>query len=898
MALNFAPRRVCASCARFSGAFLFLYAFSSLSRTLCVAASPTDLESLSREALLQHARLLEFEQASTHVTQASSTNARPSTSLMMRNEPRLGPVQSVEIHGNGQIEASRTSAHEAADAVANDMHTATLLETPGVSETTRLLMSVLPMEQLSKEDHHDFVHSMERDPAFAKTLTGTIRRLGRSALHDPDPEDDEAILLQPSSEDTYPEERLEPEIAIADLGPEEDNTNGVDWTTAGIDTAHAAKLKTEESVLRMIKLTSVLRHKGQGDPKEEFNLENELIDGRKGPHVMQEIISVADSAKEPVDDLVKLGVALRAQDLVRLEKYELGMGKDLEEYGDGDIRVPEAVVRLTGPPRTPHSKADQHMATIAGTPVYSPHKKAAHAQAKEAAAIAAAAHRLAVEADQDVATIAGTPEYSPPPHKKAAHVEAKETQKMSEEQAQYADQESSTKAEELHEEETQSKSEEETQPKSEDADQYADQESSTKAAQDAQPEVNEPARHADQESSMKAAQETQPESEEPAQYADQESSTKAAQETQPESNEPVRHADQQSFMKAAQETQPKSEETAQYADQESSTNAAQDAQPESNEPARHADQESSMKAAQETQPESEETAQYADQESSTNAAKASRSTPSNPSSLLSEGTRESLRAVTRAWPLVDGQYSVKYCRGDGLGSKAWAKFQEAAGELHEHCELLQFVEVADSNTCELRVRGDKDGCWSHVGYSGDNGQINEINLKEGNWWSKNFEGTCAVRGIVEHEILHTLGLRHEQAREDRGTYVALYPKNVMTFKTDAFQVSERPQQQNFSTHSEASTSQRYDVGSIMHVGCKAFSKSVFADTVRANRRRRFYDGYGGREDCAMMGQRQGLVMTDVLQLREMYGNCEARRRRAAGSYHAKAGAPANRRRWY
>ena len=45
---------------------------------------------------------------------------------------------------------------------------------------------------------------------------------------------------------------------------------------------------------------------------------------------------------------------------------------------------------------------------------------------------------------------------------------------------------------------------------------------------------------------------------------------------------------------------------------------------------------------------------------------------------------------------------------------------------------------------------------------------------------------CVQHGVVLHELLHTLGLWHEQSRLDRDQYVRILWENIRTGKEDNF----------------------------------------------------------------------------------------------------------------
>lgn len=128
------------------------------------------------------------------------------------------------------------------------------------------------------------------------------------------------------------------------------------------------------------------------------------------------------------------------------------------------------------------------------------------------------------------------------------------------------------------------------------------------------------------------------------------------------------------------------------------------------------------------------------------------------------------------------------------------------------------------------------GCSSAVGRQGGR---QDINLATGCTW-----------GNTVHEILHALGMWHEQSRCNRDTYVEIRLYNVQSGQTH-----------NFNKQCTGSTdvpNNRYDEGSIMHYGPYAFSSNGQPTIV--SRRGLDY----------LMGQRSGMSGDDVYTIDWMY----------------------------
>lgn len=147
---------------------------------------------------------------------------------------------------------------------------------------------------------------------------------------------------------------------------------------------------------------------------------------------------------------------------------------------------------------------------------------------------------------------------------------------------------------------------------------------------------------------------------------------------------------------------------------------------------------------------------------------------------------------------------------------------------------ITFEEITDTtgNYVEF-VPG--SGCSSAVGMVGGR-QV--IRLSD----------SCSVGNTI-HEIGHTLGLHHEQARGDRGQHVVVLTNNILS----GYEGNFRPDPTNFQDI------QGYCHGSIMHYGAYAFSKQPRVlktiETVPPD---------------IPIGQRSGLAACDVEAIAEIY----------------------------
>lgn len=111
----------------------------------------------------------------------------------------------------------------------------------------------------------------------------------------------------------------------------------------------------------------------------------------------------------------------------------------------------------------------------------------------------------------------------------------------------------------------------------------------------------------------------------------------------------------------------------------------------------------------------------------------------------------------------------------------------------------------------MRVIGNENsGCWSYVGYLGNEYQELHLNPSEP-------ESGCFRIATIMHEFLHALGFYHQQSASDRDEFVDILLENVEDGTQSNFNIYPATVVTDFGV--------RYDYGSVMHYGAYAFSKN-------------------------------------------------------------------------
>lgn len=142
-----------------------------------------------------------------------------------------------------------------------------------------------------------------------------------------------------------------------------------------------------------------------------------------------------------------------------------------------------------------------------------------------------------------------------------------------------------------------------------------------------------------------------------------------------------------------------------------------------------------------------------------------------------------------------------------------------------------------TDTDFIRFLNVTEGCASPVGKQGG---ANEIEIGPG----------CSF-GNITHELLHSIGLWHEQSRRDRDTYVTVNTANV----------SDPALIHNFEKIGwlEGSSLGSYDYGSIMHYPRAAFASPGTETIVPTS-------------STAVIGQRSAMSSGDISAVNELYSS--------------------------
>ncbi|CAN9498573.1 unnamed protein product [Ophioblennius macclurei] len=180
----------------------------------------------------------------------------------------------------------------------------------------------------------------------------------------------------------------------------------------------------------------------------------------------------------------------------------------------------------------------------------------------------------------------------------------------------------------------------------------------------------------------------------------------------------------------------------------------------------------------------------------------------------------------------DGLVTIPYVLRNHFPQRQMGIIESALKSFHQ-VSCIRFVR--HTNQRDFLSIESRAGCFSYLGRRGGQ-QVVSLN-KNG----------CVQRGVVQHELLHALGFKHEHTRSDRDNYVQIVWNNI-----------ERMSAYNFEKSDTNNLGVTYDYSSIMHYGPTAFSINGGKTIIPT------------RNPHARIGQRDRLSPLDIQKLNKLY----------------------------
>ncbi|XP_054287509.1 low choriolytic enzyme-like [Macrosteles quadrilineatus] len=218
-----------------------------------------------------------------------------------------------------------------------------------------------------------------------------------------------------------------------------------------------------------------------------------------------------------------------------------------------------------------------------------------------------------------------------------------------------------------------------------------------------------------------------------------------------------------------------------------------------------------------------------------------------------DDSRNAINIETYKWP----NGVVPYAFNQSFDDPDEQKIVRKAMDELESKTCVRFV-VRESQTEYISINKEKDqGCFAMIGYRPKRDKPLPVNLQS--------PECLRHSGTVQHELLHVLGLLHEQARPDRDDHVKIMWENIdMQYKND-FGKARTSEVTTFGVP--------YDYQSVMHYPKYAFSKNgkdtIVAVTPRPSGILGLFQG-PTEDSKVVMGQRIGATDGDLEKIRRMY----------------------------
>ncbi|XP_031632721.1 zinc metalloproteinase nas-4 [Contarinia nasturtii] len=205
-----------------------------------------------------------------------------------------------------------------------------------------------------------------------------------------------------------------------------------------------------------------------------------------------------------------------------------------------------------------------------------------------------------------------------------------------------------------------------------------------------------------------------------------------------------------------------------------------------------------------------------------------------------QNDRNAMKSSTNKWP----NGIVPYRFDDGYTEKDRAAILNAM-EVFRKKTCIKFHFKRTTDTYHIRFKKSNSGCGTLVGYKANQSEPIDIYLSE---------NCLKLSGAIQHELLHVLGLWHEQSRPDRDEYVDIIWDNIEPNHRHNFAKKDNDLVETFNLP--------YDYDSLMHYPKNAFAKRGTNYTIVAK-----------HNTSRKLGQINSPSEYDVEKIRRMY-NCQ------------------------
>ncbi|KAG8438283.1 hypothetical protein GDO86_008825 [Hymenochirus boettgeri] len=195
--------------------------------------------------------------------------------------------------------------------------------------------------------------------------------------------------------------------------------------------------------------------------------------------------------------------------------------------------------------------------------------------------------------------------------------------------------------------------------------------------------------------------------------------------------------------------------------------------------------------------------------------------------------RSTINCTQCLWPTTNGLVIIPYTIASVFTDNEKLLIKDAMKEIMT-LSCVQFQERATQRDFLSFQSG--NGCWSTVGKTGGSQAVSV---------SKN---GCMSHGIIQHEILHSLGFIHEHSRSDRDDYVNINYQYIND--------GDKP---NFQKINSNNLGLQYDYSSVMHYDRYSFTNTTGKATITPK-----------PDPSVPIGQRYGVSPLDISKLNKLY----------------------------